>query len=45
MITAAKKTDIMELRQLILLKQKGGSNRSCERHSGIHRNNWLTYFV
>lgn len=28
----------MELRQLILLKQKGESNRSCEKHLGIHRN-------
>lgn len=35
---AAKKVDIMELRQLILLKQKGESNRSCGRDLGIHRN-------
>ncbi len=35
---AAKKVDIMELRQLLLLKEKGESNRSCERILGIHRN-------
>ncbi len=35
---AAKQVDIMELRQLILLKQKGESNRSCAQHLGIHRN-------
>jgi len=35
---AAKQVDIMEIRQLILLKQKGESNRSCEQHLGIHRN-------
>jgi transposase len=35
---AAKKVDIMELRQLLLLKQKGESNRSCEKLLGIHRN-------
>jgi hypothetical protein len=28
---AAKKVDIMELRQLLLLKEKGESNRSCEK--------------
>ena len=35
---AAKKVDIMELRQLLLLKEKGESNRSCERLLSIHRN-------
>ncbi|HIP49292.1 MAG TPA: IS21 family transposase [Lutibacter sp.] len=35
---AAKKVDIMELKQLLLLKSKGESNRSCERLLGIHRN-------
>ncbi len=35
---AAKKVDIMELRQLLLLKEKGESNRSCERFLSIHRN-------
>ena len=35
---AAKKVDIMELRQLLLLKEKGESNRSCEKLLGIHRN-------
>jgi len=35
---AAKKVDIMELRQLLLLKQKGESNRRCEKLLGIHRN-------
>jgi len=35
---AAKKVDIMELRQLLLLKEKGESNRSCEKILGIHRN-------
>ena len=35
---AAKKVDIMELRQLLLLKQKGESNRCCEKLLGIHRN-------
>lgn len=35
---AAKKVDIMELRQLLLLKGKGESNRSCERLLSIHRN-------
>ncbi|HDZ86004.1 MAG TPA: hypothetical protein ENH35_05700, partial [Candidatus Moranbacteria bacterium] len=28
----------MELKQLLLLKEKGESNRSCERILGIHRN-------
>jgi len=35
---AAKKVDVMELRQLLLLKGKGESNRSCERFLSIHRN-------
>jgi transposase len=35
---AAKKVDIMELRQLFLLKEKGESNRSCENRLNIHRN-------
>jgi len=35
---AAKNVDIMELRQLLLLKEKGESNRSCEKLLSIHRN-------
>jgi transposase len=35
---AAKKVDIMEIRQLLLLKEKDESNRSCEKLLGIHRN-------
>ena len=35
---AAKKVDIMELRQLLILKSKGESNRSCEKLLSIHRN-------
>jgi transposase len=35
---AAKKVDIMELRQLLILKEKGESNRSCEKLLSIHRN-------
>ncbi len=35
---AAKKVDIMELKQLLLLKEKGESNRSCYRILSIHRN-------
>ena len=35
---AAKKVDIMDIRQLLLLKAKGESNRSCEQLLGIHRN-------
>ena len=35
---AAKKIDIMEIRQLLLLKDRGDSNRSCERLLNIHRN-------
>lgn len=41
---AAKKVDIMNLRQLILLKSKGESNRSCEKLLGIHRNT-INYYV
>ena len=40
---AAKKVDIMELRQLLLLKEKGESNRSCEKILGIHRNTIYHY--
>ena len=35
---AAKKVDVMELKQLLQLKEKGESNRSCEKMLGIHRN-------
>lgn len=35
---AAKKVDIMELKQLLQLKEQGESNRSCEKMLGIHRN-------
>jgi hypothetical protein len=35
---AAKMAYIMELRQLLLLKQKGESNRSCSKRSDIQRN-------
>ena len=35
---AAKKVEIMDLRQLLVLKAKGESNRNCERLLGIHRN-------
>ncbi len=35
---AAKKVEIMDLRQLLLLKQQGISNRNCEQHTGLHRN-------
>ncbi len=41
---AAKMVDIMELRQLLLLKQKGESNRSCSRRLNIHRNT-INYYV
>ena len=37
-VMAAKKVDIMELRQLLLLKEKGESNRSCEKLLSVHRN-------
>jgi len=35
---AVKKVDIMKLRQLLLLKEKGESNPSCEKALGIRRN-------
>ena len=35
---AAKKVEIMKLKQLLILKERGESNRSCERILGIHRN-------
>jgi len=35
---AAKKVDIMDIRQLLLLKSKGESNRKCGELLGIHRN-------
>ena len=41
---AAKRIDIMELRQLLLLKSQGESNRSCGRLLGIHRNS-INYYV
>jgi hypothetical protein len=31
---AAKEVDIMDIRQLLLLKAKGESNRSCEKLLG-----------
>jgi transposase len=40
---SAKKIDIMNVRQLLLLKQQGESNRSCERMLQIHRNTINTY--
>ena len=41
---AAKKIDIMDVRQLIQLKIKGESNRSCSAFLGIHRNT-VNYYV
>jgi transposase len=41
---AAKKIDIMDVRQLIQLKTKGESNRSCSSILGIHRNT-VNYYV
>ena len=41
---AAKKIDIMDVRQLIQLKSKGESNRSCSSILGIHRNT-VNYYV
>ena len=35
---AAKEVEIMELKQLLLIKEKGESNRSCERIPSIHPN-------
>lgn len=41
---AAKKIDIMDVRQLIQLKSRGESNRSCSSILGIHRNT-VNYYV
>lgn len=41
---AAKKIDIMDILQLIQLKIKGESNRSCSSILGIHRNT-INYYV
>jgi transposase len=41
---AAKKIDIMEVRQLIQLKIRGESNRSCSSILSIHRNT-VNYYV
>ncbi len=41
---AAKRIDIMDVRQLIQLKIKGESNRSCSVILGIHRNT-VNYYV
>lgn len=41
---AAKKIDIMDVRQLIQLKAKGESNRSCSSILGVHRNT-INYYV
>ncbi|SDC53904.1 hypothetical protein, partial [Williamwhitmania taraxaci] len=41
---AAKKIDIMDVRQLIQLKIKGESNRSCSSSLAIHRNT-VNYYV
>ena len=35
---AAKKVDLMELKQLLIFKVKGESNRACRRILGTHRN-------
>ena len=35
---AAQKIEIMDIRQLLQLKLKSESNRSCEKILGIHRN-------
>jgi transposase len=40
----AKKIDIMDVRQLIQLKIKGESNRSCSSNLAIHRNT-VNYYV
>jgi len=40
---SAKRIDIMNIRQLLLLKQKGEGNRSCARMLQIHRNTINTY--
>ncbi len=41
---AAKKIDIMDVRQLIQLKCRGESNRSCSSILGLHRNT-VNYYV
>lgn len=41
---AAKKIDIMDIRQLIQLKIRGESNRSCSSNLAIHRNT-VNYYV
>lgn len=41
---AAKRIDIMDVRQLIQLKIKGESNRSCSKILAIHRNT-INYYV
>lgn len=41
---AAKKIDIMDVRQLIQLKIRGESNRSCSSNLAIHRNT-VNYYV
>src|SRR5665648_1193193 len=41
---AAKKIDIMDVRQLIQLKIRGESNRSCSSSLAIHRNT-VNYYV
>ena len=40
----AKKIDIMDVRQLIQLKSRGESNRSCSSILGLHRNT-VNYYV
>jgi sugar diacid utilization regulator len=40
----AKKIDIMDVRQLIQLKIRGESNRSCSSSLAIHRNT-VNYYV
>lgn len=41
---ARKRVDFMKLKQLLLLKEQGKSNRGCERELGIHRNT-VNYYV
>jgi len=41
---AAKKIDLMDVRQLIQLKSRGESNRSCSSILGLHRNT-VNYYV
>ncbi len=40
---AAKSKGIMDVRQILVLKKKGLSNRKIEAHTGIHRNTVNTY--